>query len=101
MSNDELVQAPELISEGLLKAEDAPANPITIDDTKQLTAADLKLLQAALSGVKITYWKDRLQGSPGTAKPKPVRFWHNGELISKADHDKLSWEEIHNYNNKK
>lgn len=100
MSDNKLVQAPNIVNEGLLKAEDIPANLIDTS-LKEVTVDDLKLLQAALSGVRINKWKNRLQGTPGTAKKKPIRFWYNGNLISKEEHDKLSWEEIHAYNNKK
>jgi hypothetical protein len=31
---------------------------------------------------------------------KVNKFWYNGNLISREEHDKLSWEEIHNWNNR-
>jgi hypothetical protein len=45
-----------------------------------------------------TNWKTKFRGYP-SGKPKPQRFWYNGELISKEEHDKLSHAEILEYNN--
>ncbi len=32
-------------------------------------------------------------------KVRPIKFWYNGALITKEEHDKLSWQEIHDSNN--
>ena len=82
-NNDQLVEAPS----------------IPVEAANEVSQEQLAKIVQALRTASPTNFKARFQGIVGTAKPKVSKHWYNGNLISKADFDKLSWEEIHASNN--
>ncbi len=73
---------------------------ITIDSsTNEMSQEQLATVLAALKNAQPTNFKARFQGIVGTAKPRVSMFWFNGKRLTKDEHDKLSWEEVHASNN--
>jgi hypothetical protein len=72
--------------------------PIDVAGLEALEQISLIVSQS----VRKPLWKMRLSGGMKTSRkaPKVNRFWYNGNLITKEEHDKLSVEEIYASNNK-
>ena len=62
------------------------AAQLTPDLGEGPTEADIAKLQSLISGL------------PQGKKVRPQRFWYNGQLISREEHDKLSVDEVRAWN---
>ena len=85
---------------------EAPEELKTETSSPELSPEELKRQQliSKLMMVRFTNsslnWKGRLKGFPSHGKVKPVKFWYQGNLISKEEHDKLPLAEIFEDNNR-
>lgn len=75
---------------------DAAANDAKAEEFVRTQLANL----VGHSGVQKPIWKMLLSGALRPHTPKASKFWHNGQLLSKEEYDKLSWAEVHASNNK-
>jgi len=88
----------ELSVEEVAQALETVEQPVELSEVDLKTQEALKKLNPQLIMAKFyksnTNWKRKfMYGQP---KKKIQQFWHNGELISAEEHDKLSFEERYN-----
>lgn len=69
------------------------------DTANEISPEQLGKIIAAMKAAQPTNFKQRMRGTPGTAKPKISKSWHNGEPMLTSERNKLTWEEIHASNN--
>jgi hypothetical protein len=78
--------------------------PLFADDAPSLIsdelASKLNPEEGPLTEAEIENFKRVLSGLPKDKKVRPQRYWYNGDLISREEHDKLSWQERHDSSNR-
>jgi magnesium-transporting ATPase (P-type) len=88
--------------------ENTPKNDETVleqateqakEAVKELSADELAVLALATKRMTEGGYTDRLTGLPKLGKVKTPKYWYKGQLITKEEHDKLSWGEVFENNN--
>lgn len=96
MSNEnqvpqELTEVPSVVEQVTEEAKET---------VKEMSPDELFQLQVLAARQNSGTFKQKLTGMPSlNAKAKVSKSWHNGKLISTAERNALSWEEVHASNN--